>query len=91
MHVFDIHWAGFLVYDQNQCFGLGHNLVSMFFYKCDNGLGRYWLSRDFGRQPVPAVPGQSRVATRITLCPLQANVKDNDEQLKARGAGKKAA
>ena len=46
---------------------------------------------DFGKQPVPAVPGQSRVATRITLCPLQANVKDNDAQLKARGAGKKAA
>ena len=65
--------------------------VSAAFYKCDHGLGRYWLSRDFGRQPVPAVPGQSRVATRITLCPLQANVKDNDEQLKARGAGKKAA
>ena len=72
------------------------NLLSLFpvstaFYKCDHGLGRYWLSRDFGRQPVPAVPGQSRVATRITLCPLQANVKDNDAQLKARGAGKKAA
>ena len=24
-YVFDIHWASFLVYDQNQCFGLGHN------------------------------------------------------------------
>ena len=61
------------------------------FYKSDHGLGQYLLSCNFGRKPVPAVPGQSRVATRITLCPLQANVKDNDAQLKARGAGKKAA
>ena len=26
-YVFDIHWAGFLVYDRNQCFGLGHNFI----------------------------------------------------------------
>ena len=28
-YVFDIHWDGFLVYDQNQCFGLGQNFSSL--------------------------------------------------------------
>ena len=67
-YVFDIHWAGFLVYDRNQCFGLGLKpipkskmaitvvlpvlfffSVSLAIYKCDQGLCRYWLSRDFSR------------------------------------------
>ena len=64
--------------------------VSFAVYKCDHGLCRYRLSCHPGWQLVPALSGQSWIATRITLCPLQANVKDNDAQLKARGAGKKA-